>query len=78
MQILLAFALAVASYSLSAILKPKVQPPTAATFDDFNFPQAEEGSPQTVFFGDNWTSDWQVLWYGGLRSQAIKAEGGKK
>lgn len=77
MQFLYALALFAASYLLSALTAPKVQGPKAAAFEDFNFPQWEEGTPQPVLFGDCWTEDWTVCWYGNLKSQAIKG-GGKK
>jgi hypothetical protein len=78
MQFVYAFAMLVASYLLSSLTAPKVQGPKPAAFEDFEFPQIEEGTPQAVCFGDNWTKDWMVLWYGEMDSQAIKGGGGKK
>lgn len=46
-------------------------------FEDFSFPQFEEGTPQCVFFGDNYTPDWMVLSYGNYRTQPIKTKSGK-
>lgn len=66
----------VASVAIQAILvKPQNTPATA--LEDFDFPQAEEGTPQAVFFGDCWTEGWMVLWYGNYRTKKIKS-GGKK
>lgn len=65
----------VLSVAIQAILiKPQTQKPAA--LEDFDFPQAEEGTPQAVFFGDCWTQGWMVLWYGNYRTTKIKA--GKK
>lgn len=54
--------------------------PSPALLADFNLPQIAEGTPQVVVFGDVWLTDWQVLWYGDLRSDEIRKEsgGGKK
>jgi hypothetical protein len=60
----------VASYAIQALLvKPQNQKP--ASLEDFDFPQAEEGTPQAVFFGDCWTEGWMVLWYGNYRTTKI-------
>lgn len=66
----------IASAVVQAILI-KPQQATATAFEDFDFPQAEEGTPQAVFFGDCWTDGWMVLWYGNYRTTKIKG-GGKK
>ena len=50
----------------------------ANTLDDFNFPQFREGTPQAVIFGDVWSGDWMVLWYGDFQVDPIKGKGGKK
>jgi len=65
----------VASTAIQALLvKPqKVKP---AALEDFDFPQAQEGTPQAVYFGDCWTDGWMVLWYGNMRTTKIKK--GKK
>lgn len=66
----------VASYVIQALLvKSSSQRP--ATLEDFDFPQADEGTPQAVVFGDTWSEGWFVAWYGNLRTQKIEA-GGKK
>lgn len=44
----------------------------AVSEHEWNFPQAEEGTPQCVFFGDCWSEDWQVLAYGNYRTSEIK------
>lgn len=58
--------------------RPKTTVPKPVAFEDFNFPQFEEGTPQSVFFGDNWTEDWMVLGVGKYRTRPIKTKGGKK
>lgn len=70
--------LLIASVIISVATAPKQQasPPTA--FEDIDFPQAEEGTPQAIFFGDNWTKDWMVLAVGNYRVQEIPGGGGKK
>lgn len=66
----------VVSVALQAILiKPMNQAPTS--LEDFDFPQADEGTPQAVFFGDCWTNGWMVLWYGNYRTTKIKSKGKK-
>ncbi|WOE76326.1 hypothetical protein [Alterisphingorhabdus coralli] len=73
---LTSFALFLAHYAISSLLTP-TQRNRPATLEEFDFPQVEEGTEQAVFFGDCWTEDWQVLWYGNLRTKKIK-QGGKK
>jgi hypothetical protein len=56
------------NYSLQP--KAQVQPPAA--FEDFDFPQADEGTPQAVIFGDCWSEDWMVLAVGNYRNTEIR------
>ena len=73
MPFLVTLALFIASYILSALLvKGQVQKPAA--LEEFEFPQADEGTPQAVIFGEVWTPGWQVLWYGNLRTKKIKSK----
>lgn len=67
-------AIMVASYLIGQALTPKQKnnKPEAAAADDWEFPQAEEGTPQCVVFGDCWLEDWMVLDYGNYRTQEIK------
>lgn len=46
---------------------------------DINFPQAEEGTPEAVIFGDCWSGDWTILSIGRYRTEAIEKtqDGGK-
>ena len=45
------------------------QPEAARSLD---IPQAEEGTPQSVIFGDCWSGDWMVLAHGNYRTQEIR------
>lgn len=83
MNLLWAIGLLIVSYALQALTaKPAgVSNAKPSTFQDFNFPQFEEGTPQCVIFGDCWTSDWMVLQTGNFKTEAIKKTptiGGKK
>lgn len=68
----------VASYLISAAMAPKQRPPEPAAFEDFDFPQAEEGTPQMICFGDVWLEDWMVIGLGNFRTEAIRKDAGKK
>ncbi len=70
-------AILIASMVISYALRPKQQGPKPAAFEDIEFPQAAEGTPQAVIFGDVWVNDWMVLGVGNYRVEEIKA-GGKK
>ena len=78
MQFLIALALMAVSYIISAALIKPPEPQKPAALEDFKFPQADEGTPEAVIFGDVWLDGWMVLWYGNLRNSAIKSSGGKK
>lgn len=70
-------ALFVISAYISYTSRPKITPPDIAKLSDIDFPQAEEGTPQAVIFGDCWSGDWMVLAVGNYRTSPIKADGGK-
>lgn len=65
---------AVVSYSN----RPKAEKPKAASMEDIEVPQIDEGTPMAVTFGDCWASDWIVLGMGNFRTRAIRTKGGKK
>lgn len=78
-QVLIAIALIVASYLISASMVPKPVEASPAGREDFDFPQTEDGTPQCVIFGDVWVSDWTILDLCNFRTTAIeKDSGGKK
>lgn len=70
--------LLVASTIITIAMTPKVKPPSPTAFEDIEFPQADEGTPQAVIFGDCWSGDWMVCGVGNYRTKAVKGEGGKK
>ena len=78
MQILYYIAVMIVSYFVGQALAPKMKKPKPAAFDDFEFPQYDEGTPQCVFWGDCWTEDWMVLDYGNYRTKKIKSKKSKK
>lgn len=75
---LIAIALLVISYTVQALSQPKANKPKPALLSEFDFPQVDEGTPQSIIFGDCWIEDWTVLWYGNYRTRAIKSNGSKK
>lgn len=70
--------LLVVSYFVSAALAPKPPQPKSAALEEFDIPVAEEGRAIPVVFGEVLLSDPNVMWYGDLRTTAIKKKGGKK
>ena len=67
----------VVSVAITLVMTPDSQPAKPNAFDEFDFPQAGEGTPQCVIFGDCWSKDWMVLAVGNYRAVPITAEGGK-
>lgn len=57
---------------ISIATRPKPKTPKPAILSDFEFPQIEENTPQSVVFGDVWVPDWFVLGVGNFRTKAIK------
>jgi hypothetical protein len=41
-------------------------------FEDLDFPQVEDGTPQCVVFGDVWISDWTILGLGNYRTTEMQ------
>ena len=69
--------LAVSALVISAT-RPKGAPSQKpVAFEEFDFPQFEEGTPQAVIFGDCWTEDWMVLGVGNYRNRPIYTKSGK-
>lgn len=71
-------ALFVGSLVVGMLLAPKPQNQKPAGFGDIQAPTAEEGLEIPVLFGTRDLNGPNVVWYGDLRTQAIKAKGGKK
>lgn len=59
-------------------LAPKPPAPKPASLKDFDVPTAEQDRPIPVVFGTVTVSGPNVIWYGNLRTEAIKKKGGKK
>lgn len=82
MNFVFAIAMLVVSYAITALTAKNNKPKDAvpARLSEFAFPQHDEGTAQAVVFGEVWTSDWMVLYYGNLSTEAIRAKssGGKK
>ena len=82
MNLVWALALLVVSYAITALTSKNTRPKDAvpSRLSEFQFPQHEEGIPQAVIFGECWTPDWEVLYYGNLSTEPIRAKstGGKK
>lgn len=64
------------AYSMSN--KPKVQTPSALTLDDVKAPVAQIDKNIPVLFGTRDIDEPNVVWYGHIRTVAIKSKGGKK
>ncbi len=78
MNFLWAIGMLIASFAIQVLLTPKAVKPKPASLDEFDFPQIEEGTPQSVIFGDVWVKDWHVLWFGNLRTSSVRSESAKK
>jgi hypothetical protein len=63
-----------ASYALAP--KPQNAPP--AGINEIQVPTAEEGREIPVLFGCREIKSPNVVWYGHLKTKAIKSSGGKK
>lgn len=72
----IALALMVVSYVITSFLikRPSAKP---AALEDWEFPQSDEGTPQTIVFGDCWLTGPMVIWYGNYRTKKIKSKGKK-
>jgi hypothetical protein len=75
----IALALLVVSAVITAVITPgRGAGAKASTLGDLQLPTTAEGTPKAVIFGDCWSEDWTVLWYGDFDTQPIKSKGGKK
>ena len=66
-----AIAMMIVSTIVTAALMPRPKDSEAASFESFEFPQAEEGTAQAVTFGDCWSKDWAVIGLGNSRTEPI-------
>ena len=76
MNLVWALAILVVSYAITALTTKVTKPKDAvpSRLAEFQFPQFDEGTPQPVIFGECWTRDWMVLYYGNLSSEGIRAK----
>lgn len=65
----------VISLLVSYFLAPTPQTQKPASLDDFDIPSADEGKELGVVFGTVWIKSSNCLWYGDLKSTAIKSGG---
>ena len=68
--------LLVVSYIVSAALAPKPPKPKSAALEDFDMPQAVQGAPFAMIFGEVLDESPTVAWFGELTPRPIKK--GKK
>lgn len=78
MQFLAYIAVLLISTFVAYALAPKPPKPKPASLSDFDIPTAEEGRPIPVVFGTKLVTGPNVIWYGDLRTKAIKSGGSKK
>ncbi|MAQ09575.1 MAG: hypothetical protein CMQ11_07050 [Gammaproteobacteria bacterium] len=71
-------ALFVAGLVLSYATMPKQQSQKPAGLSEIEAPIAEEGVEIPVLFGTRDLNGPNVVWYGDLKTVAIKSKGGKK
>jgi hypothetical protein len=71
-------ALFVVSTVISIALQPKQAGIKAAGLSEFSVPTAEDGREIPVLFGTRDITGPNVVWYGDLRTVAVKKKGGKK
>lgn len=79
-SLIFALVMLVASFALQALSSQKHSTEKPKSITDFQFPQSAEGQPQAVIFGDCWSVDHQILWFGRFRNSEIRksASGSKK
>lgn len=65
-------AIFVVSLVISHATRSKAAAQRPAAFEDFEFPQADEGTPQAFVFGDVWIEDWTVVGVGNYRTEPIR------
>lgn len=68
----------VAALVVGSFLRPKQQGAKPSGLDDFNVPTAEVGRSIPVLFGTKKIKSPNIVWYGHLRTVAVKKSGGKK
>lgn len=65
----------IVAFAVAYATMPKPKAPTLGTVES---PTAEEGRAIPVLFGTRWIKQTNVVWYGDIRTEAVKKKGGKK
>ncbi len=65
----------VVAFAIAYATMPK---PTAPELGTVESPTAEAGRAIPVLFGTRWVKQTNVVWYGDIRTEAVKKKGGKK
>lgn len=60
------------SLLITTAMAPKPARREPEQFEDLDFPQVEDGTPQCVVFGDVWISDWTILGLGNYRTTEMQ------
>lgn len=68
----------IVSFVVAYATAPKPQSVKPSGINDLQVPTAEEGREVPVLFGTKDLKSPNVVWYGDLRTVAIKKKGGKK
>jgi hypothetical protein len=68
----------VATAVLSYVLRPKQDAAKPKPVTTLDYPTAEEGREIPVLFGTRDITSQTIVWYGDLKTKAIKSSGGKK
>lgn len=63
--------------AISLIISTSMAPTPAKRepeqFEDLDFPQTDDGTPESVVFGDVWISDWTILGLNNYRTTEMVA-----
>jgi hypothetical protein len=68
----------VATTILSYVLRPKPPSTKPPGINSMNVPTAEEGREIPVLFGTRDIASQNIVWYGDVKTKAIRSKGGKK
>lgn len=63
---------------VSALLRPKPEPPKPNTIGDFKIPVTKEGEEVGIVYGTAWINSPQIVWYGNLATKPVKTSVPKK
>lgn len=65
-------------FAAAVFMAPKPQNAKPPQYSDLKAPTAQDGREIPVLFGTRVISAPNVVWYGDLKTKAVKASGGKK